>query len=333
MEKIYIGKVCISSVVVREPKFIDYRYTACKAAEDLGYIVYRNPETKGATQGEFEKKLKSERPIFVLLVGQLKSNLVKAECKIALSLGLPIITLLWTENGIITPKTKRFMKTISKNTFEKDCSCFSNCEDLYKAIQQRLTVYEANRMITTAKFIPQHPQIYTTSEEIIANAKKRIILCQQTSSVILGPRAGVKYEQNFYKKLFHWMENASKDMEFLHIFSYQTTKDELKNTAYRCSDAKDKLLKICSNKNYKISLTIRSTTDSILPCIICDNNLIVPFKLGFQEYNLFLPHYITNGASISEVVADIQGIEGRLLFSSDSTAATDAVTGIEDFYK
>lgn len=329
MEKLNIGNVCISSVYARETSFKDYRYTACKAAEDLGYDVYRNPENIGSTQREFEKLLENKRPIFVLLVGQVNSKVVKDECNIALSLGLPIITLLWTENGKITNATKRLMKTISKATFEKDCSCFGSCEDLYKAIQKRLTAYEAERMITTAKFVPQHAQIYTTSEKIINNAKKRVILCQQTSSVMLGPRTGVKHERDFYDGLTNWIKNASKDMEFLHIFSAPETKKELKNTVYSCSNAKDELLKICSNKNNKISLVIRSTNDSIMPCIICDNNLIVPFKLGVQEYNLFLPHYITDGVTISKIVADIQGIKGSLLFSTDSAT----LTKIEDFYK
>ncbi len=329
MEKLNIGNVCISSVYTREVSFKDYRYTACQAAEDLGYDVYRNPENIGSTQREFENFLEDKRPIFILLVGQINSKVVKNECNIALSLGLPIITLIWTENGKITAASKRLMKTISRVTFEKDCSCFGSCEDLYKALQKRLTAYEAERMVTTARFIPQHAQIYTTSEKIISNAKKRIILCQQTSSIMLGPRTGVKHERDFYKELTNWIKTASKDMEFIHIFSYNETKNEIKNTVYSSYNAKDELLKICSNINDKSSIVIRSTNDSIMPCVICDNNLIVPFKLGLQEYNLFLPHYITDGASISRIVADIQGIKGNLLFSSDSRT----ITNIEDFYK
>lgn len=328
MEKLNIGNVCISSVYAREIGFKDYRYVAYKAAEDLGYNVYRNPENKGATQREFEKILENKRPIFVLLVGQFNSKAVKEECNIALSLGLPIITLLWTENGKITSETKRHMKTISKATYEKDCSCFSNCEDLYGALQKRLTAYESERMVTTAKFIPQHPQIYTTSEKIINNAKKRIILSQKTSIMMLGSRFGVKHEQDFYKKLINWIKNAGKDMEFLHVFSYQETKKELNNAIYNCSNAKEELLKICGNK-IPFSLVIRSTNDNITPCIICDNNLIVPFNLGIQEYNMFLPHYITDGASISKIVADIQGIKGDLLFSNDLSTTAN----IENFYK
>lgn len=329
MEKFNIGNVCISSVYVKETGFEDYRSAACKAAEDMGYYVYRNPENKGSTQKEFEEFLKSKRPIFVLLVGQVKSTVVKKECKLALSLGLPIIPLLWTENGKITDTTEKLMKSISKATFEKDCSCFGNCEDLYEAIQTRLIAYEAERKITTAKFIPQHSQIYIYSEKIIENAKKRIILCQQTSSMMLGPRLGVGHEQDFYEKLTNWIKNASKDMEFVHVFSYQKTKEELNSSDYNCLKAKSELLELLKIRHNKTSLVIRSTNDSIMPCVICDNNLIMPFKLGLQDYNMFLPHYITDGVSILQIVADIQGIKGDLLFSSDLAA----LTNIEDFYK
>lgn len=326
LEKLSIGNVCISSVCNRETSFMDYRYTAYRAAADLGYDVYRNPENTGSTQIEFEKWLENKRPIFVLLVGQVNSKVVKDECSLALSLGLPIITLLWTENGKILTPTKKLMKSISKATYEKDCSCFSNCEDLYQAIKKRLTAYEAERMITTANFIPQHSQIYITSERIINNAKKRIILCQQTSSLMLGPRTGVKHEQNFYNSLIKWIRNASKDMEFLHVFSYQDTIREIDSATYSCSHAKDELMRSCNNK---LSFVIRSTENNMMSCIICDNNLIVPFKLGTQEYNLFLPHYITDGASISKIVADIQGITGEILFTNESSS----ITNIENFYK
>lgn len=329
MEKHNIGNVCISSIYAREAGFKDYRYSACKAAEDLGYNVYRNPENKGSTQTEFEQYLANKRPIFILLVGQVKSLAVEKEFRLALSLGLPIITLLWTENEKITDSTRQLMKSISKATFEKDCSCFSDCEDLYEKLQKRLAAYEAERMITTAQFIPQHSQIYTTSEKIIDNAKKRVILCQKTSSILLGPRTGVKHERDFYDKLIKWIKSAGKDMEFLHIFSHNQTANALKNSDYNFSKAKDKLLKICGNKNNKISLVFRSVDVDITPCVICDNDLIMPFVLGTQEYNLFLSHYINDGSSISKVVDDLQRIEGNLLFSSDSAE----LTKIEEFYK
>lgn len=322
-----IGNVCISSVFSREARFKDFRYAAYKAAKDLGYEVYRNPEYTGATQESFEKYLKNKRPIFVLLVGETKSSVVKEECSMALSLGLPIITLLKTTNGKITPQTQKIMTSISKATFEKSCSCFSDCEDLYAAVQQRLAEYENERNITTANFIPQHAQIYTSSAEIVQSAKKRVVLCQRTSSLLLGPRKGVSFEKEFYDKIFEWIKTSDDEMELLHIFSCDETKKELKGTNYNVNIAEKRLVDLC--KKAKLSLVIRAVKQEIMPCVICDNDLMVMLHLGVQEYNLLLSHYITDGATVSKVVADLQGMDGELLYSSESLSTSD----IENFYK
>lgn len=330
MNTLNIGSVCISSVYVREAHFKDYRYTVYRAASDLGYNVYRNPETPGSTQEKFEKFLEQKRPIFVLIIGTVKSELVMDECRKALSLGLPIITLLQkTKSGRISESAKKLMKSISKVTFEKACSTFTDCEDLYVAVQQRLVDYENERKISTASFVPQHPQIYAKTNEIIHQAKKRIILCQRTSTLLLGPRKGVSYEVDFYNALYSWLRKADEDMEFLHIFSLEDTKKALAGNEYNILSAKNNLIKLYTTDKLKIASTIRSIDNSIMPCVIGDNNLLVLMQLGKQEYNLFLPHYITDGASISKIAADLQGLDGQLLYSSEEQTTTE----IENFYK
>lgn len=330
MGKLCIGNVCISSVFSREPHFKDYRYAAYRAASDLGYHVYRNPETSGSTQEAFEKYLEQKRPIFILLIGTVESVVVAEECRKALLFGLPIITLLHrTASGKIKEATKKFIRSISKITFEKACSTFVDCEDLYVAVQQRLSDYENERKICTASFIPQHPQIYAKSNDIISHAKKRIILSQRTSSLILGPRKGVSYEMAFYNNLYAWLKKSDEDMEFFHIFSLEDTKKALTGNEYNYLRARDNLIKLFTVDKIKTAFTIRSIDDKISPCVIGDNNLLILMQLGDQEYNLFLPHYITDGSSISKIVADFQGVKGNLLFSSDSAA----LTNIEDFYK
>ena len=117
-------------------------------------------------------------------------------------------------------------------------------------------------------------------------------------------------------------------MEFLHIFSFNDTKKALRSIEYNCPSAKNNLIKLFMNKT-KILTTIRSSDINIMPCVIGDNNLIIPLQLGNQEYNLFLSHYITDGSSISKIVADLQGLNGKLLYSSESPMIND----IKNFYK
>lgn len=326
-----IGKICISSVYEKEQRFKDFRYAAYRAGKDLGYYVLRNPEDAGSTQESFEKFLENERPIFVLLVGEMKSEIVKKECQKALSLGLPIITMLKTNGTNISKNTTKFMTSISKATYEKSCSCFTNAEDLYKTLQKRLVEYENERNLATAKFIPQRVQLYAKSSEIIQHAKKRIVLCQQTSSIILGPRKGVSVERDFYNGLFDWILKADNDMEFVHIFSSTETKQEInkKGSEYDSKNAKKQIVGLCNNKTLEIHPIIRATAQEVMSCIICDNDLLVPLQIGNQNYNLFLSHYITDGATISKIVADIQSIRGELLYSDEIESTVD----LENFYK
>lgn len=324
-----IGNVCISSVFVKEARFKDFRYAAYKAASDLGYCVYRNPEDDGSTQESFEKYLESKRPIFILLVGDVESSVVKDECSLALSLGLPFITLLKTSNGRITKQTKDIMNSISKATFEKNCSCFMDCEDLYDKLQKRLVDYENEKNITTVNFIPQHAQLYAKSSKILKNAKKRVVLCQRTSSLLLGERKGVNYEKDFCNKLFEWIKKGDEDMELLHIFSYEDTKNELSNINYDFLSSKNRLIECCKDTNVKVQIIIRAVEKSIMPCVICDNSLMVLLHLGDHEYNLLLPHFVTDGATVSRIVDDLQGIEGKLLYSGTGSSTEY----IEEFYR
>lgn len=321
------GYVCISSICVEEESFMDYRYTAYKAAIDAGYEVCRCPEDIGSTQQKFEQYLDQKRPIFVLLIGQKKSAAVEKECQIALSLGLPIITLLKSKGENTTPQTKQIVKSISKFTFEKECSCFENCEDLYKQVYNRLIEYENERMQSTAILIPNHEQVYTKSKEIIEKAKKRIIICQCTSSLVLGPRKGVNSEKEFYETLLTWIKNGDKNMEFLHLFSFKDTKDKLTSDEYNCFTAKENLINLYNEKP-QTDVVIRAVKANMIPCVICDNTILALLQLGDHEYNLLLPQYITNSKNISEIVSDLQGVTGSLLYCN----SLESTYNIESFY-
>lgn len=307
-----IGKICISSVFSREAGFVDYRFTACKAAEELGYEVYRNPENVGATQESFEAYLKEKSPIFLLLIGDVKSNTVAEECRLALSLGLHIITLLHTTGTNISEETKKIMKSISKATYDKNCSCFQNCEELYEAVQSRLITYEENHQEQKVNFVPQHAEVYTKSTEIMASAKKRIIICQKTSSLILGPRKGIEFEKNFYDSLIRRIKRYEKNFEILHIFHYTATRSAIKEKDYDIMKAKTNLENILAKR--KVNLIIRYFEQELTPCVICDNSLLVSLPLGKQEYNLFLPNHVMSGTTVSKIITDIQGT-GKVLFS------------------
>lgn len=300
-----IGYACVSSVFSREEKFIDYRYTAYRAAQDLGFNVIRNPEDIGSTQKAFENHLKEFRPVFILLIGKVASDMVKKECKLALELGLHIITLLKTENNSIPRETKKIMQSISKVTFQMECSCFDSCEKLYCSLQERLVQYSRDTKSAHALLIPQHSQVYITASDYIRSAKRRLVICQKTSSLILGARKGVGFEKNFYNSIMNWILSASKEMEFLHIFSLDSTCNALKSPEYDLVQARKQLCALLGQRT-KPELVFRGTQDRLVPCVICDNNILVSTSMGTMDYNIFLPNYIMDAVTLSQFVSDLQ---------------------------
>lgn len=227
--KSYLGKVCISSVYAREENFKDYRFTVANAVMNLGYKAVRNPEDAGSTQSSFEDILREDDPIFVLLVGDVDSDTVKKECNLAISLGLNIIAFLKTKNSNISDNTKKIMKEISEKVYDIDCSCFESCEALYNAVTNRILNYQEKKLKYRADINRNKNLVYDTGSQMIQNSKRRIILSQDTSSLILGPRKGNSVERKFYDILVDWIKSTTPEMEFTHIFrEYSATPNHLK---------------------------------------------------------------------------------------------------------
>ena len=88
-----IGTLCISSVCYKEVGFMDYRFTAYRAASELGFTVIRNPEDTGITQNSFNSVLQQTNPVFILIIGDTEPcEVVKVvdECKLALENDLEV---------------------------------------------------------------------------------------------------------------------------------------------------------------------------------------------------------------------------------------------------
>ena len=75
----------ISSTIYQEASFIDYRFIADRAAKEMGFTVSRNSEVPGETQTAFDKCMENDSPVFILLLGEVLTDNVKAECEKALA--------------------------------------------------------------------------------------------------------------------------------------------------------------------------------------------------------------------------------------------------------
>lgn len=286
----------ISSTIYQEKSFNDYRFAVERAAKDLGFTVMRNSEQPGTTQTKFKNFMKENYPVFILILGDILTANVKDECDLALDLGLTIIPFLKAEKlegKKASEKTLNNMRTISRTYYENDCRTFWDCDELYTDVVAQLKKYleEPNKIDCIEKV-----DIYPRTKELIDSAKHRIILCQKTSSLLLGYR-NKPYEKKFYSEVIKWLQSQDSKVEFLHIFSERETKNELNSAEYiAIEEARKNLEELISNKN-NITIHLR-TSHNLNPCVIIDNNLLISSGidsyLNIQKVKLSIANMITD---------------------------------------
>lgn len=173
-----IGVLCISSVCYKESGFMDYRFTACRTAKELGFKVIRNPEDTGITQNSFNSVLKQNNPVFILIAGSTefeKSEKVIEECKLALENGLPIFVFIKTGSDKTIPKeAMEVVSFVSKTTFDGDCTLFSSYEELYDTLQARLQDYIKVKISLYPNIQDNSGSTYYYAYEQILRAKKEL---------------------------------------------------------------------------------------------------------------------------------------------------------------
>ncbi|MCL2107272.1 MAG: hypothetical protein FWH26_09505 [Oscillospiraceae bacterium] len=301
-------KICICSIYEREDNFKDYRFVAAKVAERLGYQPIRNPEEPGMTQLDFENILKNESPFFILLVGDVPSDAVLRECRIAIENGLNIITMLKKNAGTLSAKTKKIMNAISSTVFNADCACFDSCEMLDKALEARIMSLH-NKIMKNKIVINQNKNmVYDKAKEMITRARRRIILCQETSSLILGPRAGNFAEVSFHEELVKWIGGDGKnEREFVHIYNHAKTLDEIKNgNQYDLASSRSTLEGLLTGKT-KIAFRKYSSDNSVAN-VIADNDMLFTFYMDKNRYNVLLPHFMTIHHEVVGIISSAQSI-------------------------
>ena len=313
MEKYYIGEACISSVCYKEPGFMDYRYAACRAAEELGFHVTRNPEDTGITQSMFVSTLKQKHPVFILVVGEKESDVVKDECRLALDYGLPILVFLKTDGHSIAQETKAIMKSISQFTYDGDCALFSSCEQLYSSVRYRLSEYIKMKTSMHPSIQDNRGSTYYYAHEHILSAKKRIILAQKTSTLLLGPRKGNAYEQSFYETLLSWIGKKTPDMQFLHLFNIAETVKAFSCKDYDIPAARARLRQLFQREQEKpaasaynnFTFRLIEAEDPSVSHIITDTGVQFVLPIAGNTFNLVLPYYFSPEDELMKLITHL----------------------------
>ena len=300
--------VVISSVVDREDGFRDYRFVAKKAAEELGFDVVRNPEDAGIVQSTFEEVMSEKSPVVILIVGEEQSGMVLKEGQIALDHCLPLLVFIKKIKNKISMNSKEMISSISKMTYENDCACFTTCEELYSAVKSRLEKYLKKKVTAFPSMEAYIGPAYRYSIGMFDHAKKRVVLYQKTSSLILGPKKGNQTEMSFNKNLFAWLENMSPDMRFLHLYSGSQTAAAMSDEKYDIMTAKNNLKSLLERDNIKDnpSFAIRELSSEVTTSFfVCDCEAMYIFSLEDKQYTITIPPYIMRNREIDKIITEL----------------------------
>lgn len=305
------GDLCICSVHKKEKGFEDYRYIAYKAASELGFYVVRNPENIGITQDDFEKILRTQYPVFILIVGQIESDVVSREFQIAKEQCLPIFIFIKQHNGAISKNSTEIINKLSDVDYNYHCTIFNNCEDLYLHVHNRLSSYIREKNTLSPILQKGVGLAYTTNQCVMGKAKKQIIIYQKTSILLLGPRKGYSYEGQFYRELLDWLKKVKDDIEFIHVFNLDETIKEIKEKSYEydLDLAKNNLLKLYNiyKANGKINyLNIKySKIQNSVGYVIADTNLVFVVPIENERYTIVLPSHIMKASEIEKIKEEL----------------------------
>jgi len=311
--------ICISSVVVKESGFEDYRFACYLVAQELGFVAKRNPEDVGSTQNEFEAALNDQCSVLILLVGDVQSDVVMKECRKALDNCIPIYVFMKEKDSGINPHSKEFTTQLSKVTFDRNCTIFKNAEELYAQVKARLSHFLSSQASAFPLLNSEVVESYRYLSNSIKNAKKQIILYQKTSSLLLGPRK-VDYEKDFYTSIMEWEKQRQPGMKFLHVFSEDQTISELKNNLADYEDVKK------YQKRFK-SLWIRAKGDddiaiqtvcehSNVSYVIIDREMMLVFPIEKARYTIILPSDLMR-------INELQRIKSALQYNSKKITDSD----------
>lgn len=212
-----------------------------------------------------------------------------------------------TFNGNISKDSEKIISDLSKVAYDYQCTFFENCEELYRQVKARLYSYLADKASSHPKLEKGVGLAYRTNERIMGKSKRQIVIYQKTSILLLGPRNGCNYEYYFYRELIDWCKNMDTDIEFLHVFNYKDTTNEMKKNSnkYNLEQAKETLTNLYeiyekNNRGNKINIRYSKIRDSI-PYVIADTNFVFVVPIEDERYTIELPSHIMKMTEIEKI--------------------------------
>lgn len=306
--------ICISSIYQRENDFILLRQIAADVIRTIPICMpVRCPEDK-MPEREFNEILRNNAICLIVIIGSKISHKVTNEINIAIERGIPVIPLLkanQTSSGFhASPSAKKFLDKYPFLLLDERLY-FHKKEEFSNLLKERLWRLVKEKFEKFPIFTENRSRFYEEALSLINKKPRRIILVQQTSTLILGPRKGCTEEINFYNKLFAWLENNCLE-KFFHLFSWEKTANEIKKRPHEY-DIKKSLQKIKHLLKLKPVCRMRFTSDALTPILIINNSIAIGTIIGKEKYSLVLPTALSDGDAIKKFVGEIEDFQATHL--------------------
>ena len=341
-DKLKLGRVYICTF--ESQKSQDYCFVLRMAAEALGFeaSIYHMNEQNASSRLEKEYKINAPyipKIIFFLFEDGNDESIFQLICQKL----HPHICLFTCKKN---PKVEALYQVMQSNSFSSDLFDFENLEELHQKAKNSLIKFNNSRRSSIATVNTSGADIYTLSRKLINDAKHHVILCQNTSSLLLGARQGSHYaEQCFNDALWELPNKGDLDSSFTftHIFSKKKTRDVIKSKSksseYDLDSAQKDLKEFILNAKFKCYFIC--INKEFPPFVIADFNLIFRLQLGDQKFNIELPHSISDLSHFKEQLqnprsydknARIEYFGPTLITTNQETKENDVDIFLSDFY-
>lgn len=245
--------------------------------ESMSLEVKMFPEqaSPGTRTEYLEELIKSH--ILVLLVPTRLSEPVEEEIRVARANGIPLIPFfkfVSTRNRGGREISKRAEQFKRQHGAEFGFQ-YESLRDLESGFRSGISWILHKRFSSPIVFKAWGPDVYEQARRFISFAGTRFGFCQQTSTLVLGPRFDrLLQEQSFHQEVLGVLKriiNGERHMEFLHVFSRSLTLDAWSNQADQYPQSRtavDQLrsieTQIRSNKHVKIVATDHDVNAAIV---------------------------------------------------------------------
>lgn len=269
--------------------------------DNLNISLFRAPEKSlsGTSSKAYLKELRASS-IMILVLAERVSDFVDEEITAARECGIPILPFLkrLKKGGTyrLSPIAKKFREKYSMG-FSSE---FRNLIELRDKLNEGLSNIINARFNSVVGLCGWSPAVYREAKDLISDSHWRILLIENTSSLILGPRLGNPDEVRFIdtmRKKVETIHDSTSNFSLCYLFSSNATIKDWRETKIYSKklDGKEyfkKLLNKCKNDN---RIRIACIPEQLNSSMVGDYSYGISIDIGERLYTFgYDQHKIAN---------------------------------------